>query len=75
MPTQKKYMDQKKVLNTKKAHLHKDKKNQCQQLTETQRNELLKLLQKFKYLFNVTLSTWIIYQIDFELKEGANPIE
>ena len=32
----------------KKAHLHKVMTNQCQQLTETQHNELLKLLQKFK---------------------------
>ena len=33
-------------------------KNQCQNLTETQRNELIKLLQKIEELFNKTLGTW-----------------
>ena len=32
-------------------------KNQCQHLTMTQRNELLKLLQKFEELFDGTLDT------------------
>ena len=49
-------------------------KNQFQQLTETQRNELLILLQKFKDLCDGTLSTWIIYQVYFELKEYVEPI-
>ena len=31
-----------------KSDLNKVKENQCQHLTEVQRNELLKLLQKFK---------------------------
>ena len=31
---------------------------QCQHLTITQRNKLLKLLQKFKELFDGTLGTW-----------------
>ena len=34
-----------------KADLHKVMETQCQHLTVTQRNELLKLLQKFKYFF------------------------
>ena len=33
-------------------------KNQCQHSTETQRNKLLKLLQKFKELFDVTPINW-----------------
>ena len=47
---------------------------QCQHLTMTQRNELLKLLQKFEELFCVTLGTWKKYALDFELKEYAKPI-
>ena len=47
-------------------------KNQFQQLTETQRNELLILLQKFKDLCDVTRSTWIIYQVYFKLKDYVN---
>ena len=31
---------------------------QCQHLTMTQRNELLKLLQKFEELFDGILGTW-----------------
>ena len=31
---------------------------QCKYLTITQRNGLLKLLQKFEYLFDGTLGTW-----------------
>ena len=41
-----------------KSNLHKVMKNQCQNLTMTQRNELLKLIQKFEELFNGTLGTW-----------------
>ena len=33
-------------------------KNQFQHLTETQRNELLKLLQKNEELFDKILGTW-----------------
>ena len=33
-------------------------KTQCQNLKMTQRNEYLKLLQKFEELFNGTLRTW-----------------
>ena len=45
------------MLNTKK-NLHKVMENQCQHLTVTQRNELLKLLQKFEDFFDGTLGTW-----------------
>ena len=44
-------------------------KNQCQLLKKTQRNELLKLLQKSDELFDVTLGTWKTDPVDFELKE------
>ena len=48
--------------------------NQCQHITELQRNELLKLLQNFEDLFDETLGTWARYPVDFELKEYAEPI-
>ena len=48
--------------------------NQCQHLTVTQRNELLKLLQKFEELFDGTLGKWKTYPVDFGLKEDAKPI-
>ena len=49
-------------------------KTQCQHLTITQRNELLKLLQKFEELFNVTLGTWKTDPVDFKLKWDDKPI-
>ena len=39
--------------------------------TITQHNELLKLLQKSKELFDGTLVTWERYPVDFKLKEDA----
>ena len=48
--------------------------NQCQHLTMTQRNELLKLLQRSEELFNGTLGTWKTDPVEFELKEDAKPI-
>ena len=47
---------------------------QCQNLTTTQHNELLELLQKLEELFDGTLGTWKKYPIGFELKEDAKPI-
>ena len=38
-----------------KSYLHKVVGTQCQNLKITQRNELLKLLHKFEYLFDETL--------------------
>ena len=49
-------------------------KTQCQHLTMTQRNELLKLLQKFEELFNGTLGTWKKDPSAFELKKDVKPI-
>ena len=49
-------------------------KNQCQHLTETQGNELLKWLQKSEYFSDRTLVTWKKYPADFELKKDTEPI-
>ena len=43
--------------NTKMKILHKVMETQCQHLTTTQRNELLKLLQIYEEFFDVTLGT------------------
>ena len=48
--------------------------NQCQHLTMTQRNELLKLLQKFQKLFDGTIGNWKTDPVDFQLREDAKPI-
>ena len=40
----------------------------------TQRNELLKLLQKFEELFDGTIGTWKTDTVDLELKEYVKPI-
>ena len=42
--------------------------NQYKYLTESQRNELLKLLQKSEELFDGTFGTWKTYPVYFELK-------
>ena len=47
---------------------------QCQRLTMTQCNELLKLLHKFEEFFYGTLGTWKIDLVYFELKEDVKPI-
>ena len=43
-------------------------------LTETQRNELPNLLQKFKDLFHGIICTWEIDPVDFKLIEDMKPI-
>ena len=47
---------------------------QCQHLTMTQRNELLKLLQIFERLLNGTLGNWKTDPVEFEIKEDARLI-
>ena len=47
---------------------------QCQNFTRIQRNELIKILQKFKELFNVTLGIQETYPVYYELKEDAKPV-
>ena len=48
-------------------------KNQCQHMTETQPNELLKLLQNFEEYFDETLGTRKIDPVDFQLKHNVKP--
>ena len=43
-------------------------KNQCNYLTETQFNELLKVLQIFDEFLAEIVGTWKIFQVDFKLK-------
>ena len=40
----------------------------------TQRNELLKQLQKFEELFDVTLGTWKKDSVELDFKEYTKPI-
>ena len=47
---------------------------QCQHLTITQQNELLKLLQTSQQLFDGKFGTWITYPVDFDLKDDGKPI-
>ena len=54
-----------------KADLHKVMETQCQNLTTTQHNKLLKLLHIFEELFNGTLGNWKADPLDLELKEDA----
>ena len=49
-----------------KSDLHKVMENRCQNLTMTQRNELIKLLQKFEEFFDGTLGTWKTDPVEFE---------
>ena len=58
----------------KKAYSHKVMETQCLNLTKTQCNDLLKLLQKIEDLSDGTLGTRKTDLVDFELKEGAKPV-
>ena len=49
-------------------------KNLCRYLTMTQRNNLLKLLQKLEEFFGGTLGPCKTDPVEFELKEDANPV-
>ena len=48
-------------------YLNEVMKTQCQHLTESQHNELLKFLQIFEELFDGTLGTCKTSPLDFEL--------
>ena len=48
--------------------------NQFQHLTTTQRNKLLKLLQKIEEFFDGTHGTWKTDPVDFKLKDDPKPI-
>ena len=60
-----------------KEDLHKVMETQCQHMTITQRNELLKLLHKLEDFFDGTLGTCKTDPLDFELKieYEANMVE
>ena len=64
------------LLDTKyeKSDLHKVMETQCRHLTTTQRNYLLKLLQKFEDFFDGTLFNRKTDPVDFKLKEDANTV-
>ena len=47
---------------------------QCQNLKVIQRNKLLKLLHKFKELFNGTIGTYKTDPVYFELRNNTKPI-
>ena len=47
---------------------------QCQHLTITQCNTVLKSLQLFEELFDGTLGNWKTDPVDFKLKENPKPI-
>ena len=58
------------ILDSKyeKSDLQKVMEHQCQHLIMTQRNELLKLLQKFEEFIYGTLGNWKTDPVEFELK-------
>ena len=57
-----------------KVDLDKVMETQCQHLTITQRNKLLKLLHRSEELFDEILGTWKTDPLDLELNKDAKPI-
>ena len=49
-------------------------KTQCKNLKMTQRNDLLRLLQKLEEFLDGKLGTWKTYQLEFELKDDVKPV-
>ena len=47
--------------------------DECSHLTKSQKQQLLKLLQKFESLFDGPLGTWQGEEIHIDLREGAQP--
>jgi hypothetical protein len=64
-----------KILDAKydKADLPCIVKNDCAHLSTSHRNLILKLLLKFKELFDGMLRDWKLLPVSFELKEGSKP--
>ncbi len=56
-----------------KADLPSIVKNNCVHLSMPHRNLLLRLLLKYKELFDGTLEDWKLPPVSFQLKEGAKP--
>ena len=57
----------------KKANLPEVVKNNCKHLNAAEREELLKLLQKYEELFDGTLGDWKTEPVKLELKKDAKP--
>ena len=55
------------MTSTKNVDLHKIMETQCQHLTVTQNNDLIKLLHSIEELFDETIVTYKIDPVDFEL--------
>ena len=64
-----------KILDAKyeKADLPKIVEETCEHIDESERQELLELLQKYEEMFDGTLGDWKTEPVHFELKEGAKP--
>ena len=64
------------ILGTKNENkdLNKTIARHCQHLIVTEQDELITLLNKYKFLFDGSLGTWDTNLVDFELKEVAKPV-
>jgi hypothetical protein len=56
-----------------KADLPAIIRENCSNLTASDREKLLSVLLKFEPLFNDTLGDWKLWPVPFELKEGMKP--
>ena len=59
--------------NYERADLPELVKNNCTDLSPSEQDKLLEVLEEFEDLFNGTLGVWDIEPVTFELKEGAKP--
>ena len=57
-----------------KAELNKVTTKQCQHLNTKERKILLRILRKFKDMFDVKLGKWNTSLVDLELKDDENPV-
>ena len=51
----------------------KEEAEKCSNLTKTEKDQLLQLLNKYKSLFDGSLGTWKTTPVELELREGAKP--
>ena len=58
----------------KKADLNKVTTKQCQHLNTKERKILLRILRKFKDMFDVKLGKWNTSLVDLELKDDEKPV-
>ena len=54
--------------------LNKAINEHCQHLTVTEQEQLLILVKKYKKNFGISLGTWDMISVEFEIKEGAKPL-